>query len=80
MSRGRWVIVFLDTKTRVERTFILLNFFVGNRCSEELLSAGRPHHPLMVSPGSPGLGNEVMRGLVAVYSRALRLGEYVMVG
>jgi hypothetical protein len=34
----------------------------------------------MVSPGSPGLGNEVMRGLVAVYSRALRLGEYVMVG
>jgi small-conductance mechanosensitive channel len=34
----------------------------------------------MVSLGSPGQGNELLRGLVAVYSRALRSGEYVMVG
>jgi small-conductance mechanosensitive channel len=35
---------------------------------------------LMVSLGSAGLVNQVMSGLVAVYSRALRPGDYVWVG
>jgi len=35
---------------------------------------------LMVSLGSAGLINQVMSGLVVVYSRALQIGEYVRVG
>ncbi len=35
---------------------------------------------LMVSLGSAGLVNQIMSGLVAVYSRALKPGEYVRVG
>ena len=35
---------------------------------------------LMVSLGSAGLVNQVMSGLVVVYSRALRIGEFVQVG
>ena len=35
---------------------------------------------LMVSLGSAGLVNQVMSGLVVVYSRALKVGEYVRVG
>jgi small-conductance mechanosensitive channel len=35
---------------------------------------------LMVSLGSAGLVNQVMSGLVVVYSRALRTGDYVRVG
>src|SRR4030095_13509094 len=35
---------------------------------------------LMVSLGSAGLINQVMSGLVIVYSRALRQGEFVRIG
>jgi len=35
---------------------------------------------LMVSLGSAGLVNQVMSGLVVIYSRALRLGEFVRIG
>jgi small-conductance mechanosensitive channel len=35
---------------------------------------------LMISLGSAGLVNQVMSGLVVIYSRALKVGEYVQVG
>jgi small-conductance mechanosensitive channel len=35
---------------------------------------------LMISLGSAGLVNQVMSGLVVIYSRALRVGEFVRVG